>query len=90
MASCRREVIHHMMHSLGKGHATATVTATLKNWLLQHTQHPYPTEEEKRALCSATSLIMNYVSSWSINARRRILPHLGNVAMSSNRKRHKI
>lgn len=49
------------------------MTDLLKSWLLEHASHPYPTEDEKRRLCSMTGLSISQVSNWFINARRRIL-----------------
>jgi hypothetical protein len=48
-------------------------TDVLKNWLHRHSDHPYPSEDEKKQLCAATGLSMSQVSNWMINARRRIL-----------------
>ncbi|KAJ6526593.1 von Willebrand factor type A domain-containing protein [Mycena vulgaris] len=45
----------------------------LKTWLHRHSDHPYPSEEEKQQLCHATGLTMSQTSNWMINARRRIL-----------------
>ncbi|KAG0146954.1 hypothetical protein CROQUDRAFT_43698 [Cronartium quercuum f. sp. fusiforme G11] len=56
-----------------RGKLPQAVTALLRTWLMGHTSHPYPTEEEKKALCEQTGLTMNQVSNWFINARRRIL-----------------
>ncbi|WAR51887.1 hypothetical protein PtB15_1B323 [Puccinia triticina] len=56
-----------------RGKLPSAVTAILKGWLMAHTTHPYPTEEEKKSLCQETNLTMNQVSNWFINARRRIL-----------------
>lgn len=68
------------------GKLPSAVTTKLKKWLMAHTSHPYPTEEEKRALCMETGLTMNQVSNWFINARRRILPSLGTISIQGNRK----
>ncbi|KAI8147467.1 homeobox KN domain-containing protein, partial [Fennellomyces sp. T-0311] len=57
-----------------RGNLPKTVTAVLKQWLIDHCQHPYPTEEEKIALRNKTGLTLNQISNWFINARRRILP----------------
>ncbi|KAI8637176.1 hypothetical protein BD408DRAFT_425023 [Parasitella parasitica] len=57
-----------------RGNLPKTVTAILKQWLIDHSRHPYPTEEEKRGLRLKTELTLNQISNWFINARRRILP----------------
>ncbi|EPQ26184.1 uncharacterized protein PFL1_06120 [Pseudozyma flocculosa PF-1] len=56
-----------------RGKLPKPVTDLLKSWLLDHASHPYPTEDEKRSLCSMTGLTLQQVSNWFINARRRIL-----------------
>ncbi|GAB5586769.1 Homeobox protein tos8 [Umbelopsis nana] len=84
---------HHPMHSGKPGAANSSlrrrrgnlpknVTAFLRNWLVQHKKHPYPTEDEKIELARRTSLTVNQISNWFINARRRILqPILRNEQM---------
>lgn len=57
-----------------RGNLPKSVTAILKQWLIDHSRHPYPTEEEKRGLRLTTDLTLNQISNWFINARRRILP----------------
>lgn len=57
-----------------RGNLPKTVTAILKQWLIEHTEHPYPTENEKNSLGDKTGLTINQISNWFINARRRILP----------------
>lgn len=47
----------------------------LKDWLFTHSHHPYPTDSEKEHLCCATSLSLQQLNNWFINARRRILPN---------------
>ena len=49
------------------------ITDMLKTWLLDHADHPYPTEEEKRVFCDFTGLDICQISNWFVNARRRIL-----------------
>lgn len=53
------------------------ITDMLKTWLLDHADHPYPTEEEKRAFCDFTGLDICQISNWFVNARRRILVPAG-------------
>jgi hypothetical protein len=43
----------------------------LKSWLHEHSEHPYPTEEEKNALKEATGLKSAQIANWLANARRR-------------------
>ncbi|KAL1983323.1 hypothetical protein VTN96DRAFT_10464 [Rasamsonia emersonii] len=43
----------------------------LKNWLSEHYQHPYPTEQEKDELKEKTGLKRSQISNWLANARRR-------------------
>ncbi|CAG9857416.1 unnamed protein product [Phyllotreta striolata] len=48
----------------------------LKKWLFKHTDHPYPTDQEKQMLMKETNLSLLQVENWFINARRRILQDL--------------
>ncbi|OLL22255.1 Homeobox protein knotted-1-like 7 [Neolecta irregularis DAH-3] len=50
---------------------SANSTRILKNWFLQHVEHPYPTENEKFELCRQTGLRLNQLNMWFTNARRR-------------------
>jgi len=43
------------------------VTDYLKDWLHCHSDHPYPSEDEKKQLCQATGLSMQQVTNWMIN-----------------------
>ncbi|BFZ53519.1 Homeobox protein tos8 [Savitreella phatthalungensis] len=56
-----------------RGNLPKHVTQYLRAWLHEHVDHPYPSEDQKRALGEHTGLNMNQISNWFINARRRIL-----------------
>jgi hypothetical protein len=43
----------------------------LKNWMMQHIDHPYPTEEDKELLAQQTGLNIGQISNWMANTRRR-------------------
>ncbi|RUS20058.1 homeobox KN domain-containing protein, partial [Endogone sp. FLAS-F59071] len=68
-----------------RGNLPKTVTIVLRDWLVQHKKHPYPTEDEKLALAKQTKLTMNQISNWFINARRRILQPMLNNEHTRNR-----
>lgn len=59
-----------------RGNLPKTVTAVLKQWLIDHCRNPYPTEIEKTGLKDKTGLTLNQISNWFINARRRLLPQI--------------
>ncbi|KAJ4371486.1 hypothetical protein N0V83_004704 [Neocucurbitaria cava] len=43
----------------------------LKDWMLMHIDHPYPTDEEKESLKQQTGLSVGQISNWMANTRRR-------------------
>ncbi|KAF2001847.1 hypothetical protein P154DRAFT_153978 [Amniculicola lignicola CBS 123094] len=43
----------------------------LKTWMIQHIDHPYPTDEEKELLKVQTGLNVGQISNWMANTRRR-------------------
>ncbi|KAL7747514.1 hypothetical protein RI367_007106 [Sorochytrium milnesiophthora] len=49
------------------------VSQILREWIEQHMDDPYPTEEQKRILCSLTDLNKGQLDHWFINARRRLV-----------------
>lgn len=49
------------------------ITNLLKQWIVDHKERPYPTEEEKDVLCEQTGLTKLQLCNWMINARRRVL-----------------
>lgn len=46
-------------------------TKVLKDWMMAHIDHPYPSEEEKEALGLHTGLSLSQISNWMANTRRR-------------------
>lgn len=48
------------------------ITDMLKSWLLDHADHPYPTEEEKRQFCEYTGLDICQISNWVCLSRLTI------------------
>jgi hypothetical protein len=65
-------------------------TDVLKNWLHRHSDHPYPSEDEKKQLCAATGLSMSQVSNWMINVgqtypRRQTVLTCLNIAKARRR-----
>ena len=56
-----------------RGKLPKETTDFLKAWLHKHSDHPYPSEEEKKQLCHATGLSMSQVSNWMINVSRLLL-----------------
>ncbi|KAI9304001.1 hypothetical protein BJ944DRAFT_240954 [Cunninghamella echinulata] len=68
-----------------RGNLPKDVTEFLKQWLVQHKKHPYPSEKEKIELAHHTGLTVNQISNWFINARRRILqPMLESEGLQAN------
>lgn len=59
-----------------RGNLPKKVTEFLRRWLILHKKHPYPTEREKQKMADETGLMVNQISNWFINARRRILQPL--------------
>ncbi|TFL03219.1 hypothetical protein BDV98DRAFT_419836 [Pterulicium gracile] len=66
-----------------RGKLPKETTDFLKSWLHRHSDHPYPSEDEKKQLCHATGLSMSQVSNWMINARRRILAPVHRAASAN-------
>jgi hypothetical protein len=69
-------VVPTMIQRRRRGNLPKTVTAVLKQWLVDHCRNPYPTEAEKTGLKDKTGLTLNQISNWFINARRRLLPQI--------------
>ncbi|KAJ3592091.1 hypothetical protein NHX12_007220 [Muraenolepis orangiensis] len=55
----------------------------------QATNHPYPTEDEKKQIATQTNLTLLQVNNWFINARRRILQPMLDASSSEAPKTKK-
>jgi len=55
-----------------RGKLPKETTDYLKAWLHRHSDHPYPSEEEKKQLCHATGLSMSQISNWMINVSHNL------------------
>lgn len=53
------------------GRFSKEVLHVLRSWMYSHTEHPYPTEEEKDDLKDRTGLTRSQLTNWLANARRR-------------------
>ena len=50
---------------------TQDAVRTLRRWFAANKHHPYPTRDDKDALCALTGLDVVQVANWFANARRR-------------------
>lgn len=55
-----------------KKNATRENSSTLKAWLQEHKDNPYPSKGEKILLAILTQMTLTQVSTWFANARRRL------------------
>ena len=47
-------------------------TQPLRDWILTHRKHPYPSRDEKLGLAMATHMRVDQVTMWFANTRRQI------------------
>ncbi|KAG2386659.1 hypothetical protein C9374_002403 [Naegleria lovaniensis] len=57
---------------IGRGNLPKPSVDCLQKWLFDNFNHPYPSDAEKDALATETSLTLTQVNNWFINARRRV------------------
>ncbi|KAI5794201.1 homeobox KN domain-containing protein [Pyronema domesticum] len=69
-----------------RGNLPKNVTDLLRQWLNDHLNHPYPSEDEKQWLMTQTGLTIHQISNWFINARRRRLPTMNQDKVGGNRR----
>jgi hypothetical protein len=54
-----------------RGYLSEESVAVLRQWLWDHLDNPYPSEEDKTELSDQLGLSMTQVNNWFTNARRR-------------------
>jgi hypothetical protein len=59
----------------------------LKNWLLEHQSHPYPTNQETKEISKKTGMTQVQIKIWMANGRKRFL---GGKIIPPNVKRVKL
>ncbi|CAI2368275.1 unnamed protein product [Moneuplotes crassus] len=59
----------------------------LLNWIREHRDSPYPTEDEKYQLAEATQLTVKQISNWFTNARKRNSSEMDSSKLIKRRKR---
>ncbi|KAI0300424.1 hypothetical protein BC826DRAFT_1164665 [Russula brevipes] len=73
-----------------RGKLPKPTTDFLKDWLHRHSDHPYPSEDEKKQLCAATGLSMSQVSNWMINVGLTLVKLVPTHALDSSQARRRI
>lgn len=73
ISHCDQETKDTKVTQKKRGIFPKSATNIMKAWLFQHLTHPYPSEDQKRALAQDTGLTILQVNNWFINARRRIV-----------------
>lgn len=76
-----------------KGHFNklpGSASKILNQWLSDHMDDPYPTQEEKVLLASKTRLSMRQITNWFVNHRGRRLKSLKNKASFSHQIKSKL
>jgi len=70
----RRKTMRSFEEARGRKHGSRfprDAIKILKQWLAEHTDHPYPNEREKDELKQLTGLKRSQIANWLANARRR-------------------
>lgn len=67
-----------------------SATKILNQWLSDHIDDPYPTQEEKVLLASKTRLNMRQITNWFVNHRGRKLKSLKNKGSFSQQIKSKL
>lgn len=55
-----------------RSHHNPNSVLVLKNWFYENLRHPYPSSQEKLMLAQLSGLTLHQVSTWLVNARKRI------------------
>ncbi|GLT78293.1 hypothetical protein SLA2020_498330 [Shorea laevis] len=65
------DVREEILRKRRAGKLPGDTTTVLKDWWLQHSKWPYPTEDDKAKLVEETGLQLKQINNWFINQRKR-------------------
>ncbi|ONK72867.1 uncharacterized protein A4U43_C04F24230 [Asparagus officinalis] len=65
------DVREEILRKRRAGKLPGDTTSVLKQWWLQHSKWPYPTEDDKAKLVEETGLQLKQINNWFINQRKR-------------------
>ncbi|XVF51575.1 hypothetical protein PTKIN_Ptkin04bG0195800 [Pterospermum kingtungense] len=65
------DVREEILRKRRAGKLPGDTTTVLKDWWLQHSKWPYPTEDDKVKLVEETGLQLKQINNWFINQRKR-------------------
>ncbi|KAG9135969.1 hypothetical protein Leryth_023737 [Lithospermum erythrorhizon] len=65
------DVREEILRKRRAGKLPGDTTSVLKNWWMQHSKWPYPTEDDKAKLVEETGLQLKQINNWFINQRKR-------------------
>ncbi|XP_076923584.1 homeobox protein knotted-1-like 7 [Bidens hawaiensis] len=83
------DVREEILRKRRAGKLPGDTTSVLKDWWQQHSNWPYPTEDDKAKLVEETGLQLKQINNWFINQRKRNWHSNSNsmTALKSKRKR---
>lgn len=81
------DVREEIMRKRRAGKLPGDTTSVLKQWWLQHSKWPYPTEDDKAKLVEETGLQLKQINNWFINQRKRNWHNNSQSATSLKSKR---
>ncbi|KAJ4955105.1 hypothetical protein NE237_011888 [Protea cynaroides] len=82
------DVREEILRKRRAGKLPGDTTSLLKNWWIEHSKWPYPTEDDKAKLVEETGLQLKQINNWFINQRKRNW-HTNSQSMTSLKSKRK-